>query len=56
MSHIFISYSRYNLDYVKQLEQRLISEGFDVWRDNHIQGGEKNGGKSSSPISNIAAR
>lgn len=41
MSHIFISYSRYNLDYVKQLEQRLISEGFDVWRDNHIQGGEK---------------
>ena len=41
MSHVFISYSRYNLDYVKQLEQRLISEGFDVWRDNHIQGGEK---------------
>lgn len=41
MSHIFISYSHHNLEYVKQLEQRLISEGFDVWRDSHMKGGEK---------------
>lgn len=40
MSHIFISYSRSNIDYVKKLEQRLLSEGFSIWRDNHIQSGD----------------
>jgi hypothetical protein len=40
MSHIFISYSRSDIDYVKKLEQRLVSEGFSVWRDNHIRTGD----------------
>jgi TIR domain len=55
MSHIFISYSRHNLDYVKLLEQRLISEGFDVWRDNHLQGGEKWWEVVKSNIKNCSA-
>ena len=28
MSYIFISYSRVDSEYVKKLEQRLVSEGF----------------------------
>ncbi|MGB7339136.1 MAG: toll/interleukin-1 receptor domain-containing protein [Phototrophicaceae bacterium] len=40
MTHIFISYSRTDMDYVQKLEQRLLSEGFTVWRDNHIQSGD----------------
>ncbi|MEL7432882.1 MAG: toll/interleukin-1 receptor domain-containing protein [Chloroflexota bacterium] len=40
MTHIFISYSRRDTDYVEQLERRLASEGFQVWRDNHIRTGD----------------
>ncbi len=40
MTQVFISYSRRDMDYVKKLEQRLHSEGFTVWRDNHIQSGD----------------
>lgn len=40
MSHIFISYSRQNEDYVRSLKQRLIAEGYDVWMDDRIHYGE----------------
>lgn len=40
MSHIFISYSRQNEDYVRSLKERLIAEGFDVWMDDRIHYGE----------------
>jgi hypothetical protein len=39
MSFIFISYSRADSDYVKKLEQRLVSEGFTVWLDKHGHSG-----------------
>ena len=40
VTQVFISYSRSDMDYIEKLEQRLISEGFGVWRDNHIQSGD----------------
>lgn|GEM_PF-4736084 len=41
MSHVFISYNRINTNYVKKLEKRLISEGFQVWCDSHIKTGDE---------------
>ena len=40
VTQVFISYSRSDMDYIEKLEQRLLSEGFSVWRDNHIQSGD----------------
>lgn len=40
MTQVFISYSRSDMDYVEKLEQRLVSEGFSIWRDNHIHSGD----------------
>lgn len=40
MTQVFISYSRRDMDYVEKLEQRLLSEGFSIWRDNHIHSGD----------------
>ncbi len=34
MSHVFVSYSKKNKDYVLQLVDKLLDEGFDVWIDN----------------------
>lgn len=39
MSYIFISYSRVDSDYVRKLEQRLVSEGFTVWIDKNALNG-----------------
>ncbi|MCB9450405.1 MAG: toll/interleukin-1 receptor domain-containing protein [Anaerolineaceae bacterium] len=33
MSHVFISYSKQNKDYARQLVNKLRDEGFDVWID-----------------------
>jgi hypothetical protein len=33
VSQVFLSYSRVDLEYVEKLEKKLLSEGFDVWRD-----------------------
>lgn len=34
MSHVFVSYSKKNKDYVLKLVDKLLDEGFDVWIDN----------------------
>ncbi|MEZ4671964.1 MAG: toll/interleukin-1 receptor domain-containing protein [Anaerolineae bacterium] len=34
MSHVFVSYSKKNKDYVLRLVEKLLDEGFDVWIDN----------------------
>ena len=34
MSHVFVSYSKKNKDYVLKLVEKLLDEGFDVWIDN----------------------
>ena len=39
MSHIFISYSHKDSEYVEKLEQKLIEEGFNVWIDHRIDYG-----------------
>ncbi len=40
MAHIFISYSKQNLDYARALTQALLDHGFDVWIDERIDYGE----------------
>ena len=40
MSHIFISYSKKNRDYARQLADKLLELGFDVWIDDRIDYGE----------------
>lgn len=40
MSHIFISYSKQNRDYITRLESDLRLKGFDVWVDDVIEPGE----------------
>lgn len=40
MTHIFISYSKHNHDYARQLADHLLSLGFDVWIDDRIDFGE----------------
>ena len=39
MSHIFISYSHKDRNYVERLEKKLIEEGFNVWIDHRIDYG-----------------
>jgi len=39
MSHIFVSYSHKDRDYVEKLEAKLIEEGFNVWIDHRIDYG-----------------
>ena len=39
MSHIFISYSHKDSNYVEKLEKKLIEEGFNVWIDHRIDYG-----------------
>ena len=41
MSHIFISYSHKDKEYVEKLEQKLIEEGFNVWIDHRIDYGSQ---------------
>ena len=36
MGHIFISYSYQDKDYVHQLQEDLLKQGFNVWIDDHI--------------------
>lgn len=33
MTHIFVSYSKFNRDYAQQLTDKLLREGFNVWID-----------------------
>lgn len=40
MSHIFVSYSKKNRDYVRLFADKLIELGFDVWIDDRIDYGE----------------
>jgi formylglycine-generating enzyme required for sulfatase activity len=40
MSHIFISYSKHNTIYARELADHLLREGFDVWIDDRIDYGE----------------
>jgi hypothetical protein len=40
MNHIFISHSHEDLDFAATLHERLVQEGFSVWRDTGIGGGE----------------
>jgi hypothetical protein len=40
MSHVFISYSKKNQKYARQLAEKLIQEGFDVWIDDRIDYGD----------------
>ena len=40
-NHIFISYSRQDQDYVRQLEDELRRRGFDPWVDARIDSGER---------------
>jgi formylglycine-generating enzyme len=39
MSHVFISYSKKNRDYVRRLADHLLELGFDVWIDDRIDYG-----------------
>jgi hypothetical protein len=41
MSHIFISYSHKDKEYVHKLHEALQNEGFDVWIDDRIDYGDK---------------
>ena len=41
MGHIFISYSHKDKDYVHQLQQALLSQGFNVWIDDRIDYGTR---------------
>ena len=41
MSHIFISYSHKDTEYVEKLEAKLIEEGFNVWIDHRIDFGSQ---------------
>lgn len=41
MSHIFISYSHKDKEYVHKLHDALVNEGFDVWIDDRIDYGDK---------------
>ena len=41
MSHIFISYSHKDKEYIEKLEKKLIEEGFDVWVDHRIDYGSQ---------------
>jgi formylglycine-generating enzyme required for sulfatase activity len=41
MSHIFISYSHKDKEYVHKLHEALKNEGFDVWIDDRIDYGDK---------------
>jgi Tol biopolymer transport system component len=40
MSHVFISYSKKNQSYARQLAEKLKEEGFDVWIDDRIDYGD----------------
>lgn len=40
MSHVFISYSKQNRTYARQLADHLLSLGFDVWIDDQIDYGD----------------
>jgi hypothetical protein len=40
MTHIFISYSRRDVAYVRKLVDSLLERGFDVWFDAHIEYGD----------------
>ncbi len=40
MSHIFISYSKQNKPYARQLADHLLDQGFDVWIDDRIDYGD----------------
>lgn len=39
MDHIFISYSRHNKAYARQVANHLMAKGFDVWIDDRIDAG-----------------
>ena len=41
MGHIFISYSHMDKDYVHQLQEALLSQGFNVWIDDRIDYGTR---------------
>jgi formylglycine-generating enzyme required for sulfatase activity len=41
MSHIFISYSRKDQPYARQLADELLHRGFDVWIDDNIDYGDR---------------
>ena len=42
MTHVFISYSRHDTDFVEKLEQALQARSIVMWRDVHsIPGGAK---------------
>ncbi len=41
MSHVFISYSHEDREYVQRLEAALLERGFDVWNDERIDYGER---------------
>ncbi|HEX2908157.1 MAG TPA: toll/interleukin-1 receptor domain-containing protein, partial [Phototrophicaceae bacterium] len=40
MAHIFISYSKKNRAYARQLADKLLELGFDVWIDDRIDYGD----------------
>lgn len=41
MSHIFVSYSKKNQPYARQLAEFLVRSGFDVWIDDRIDYGDE---------------
>lgn len=41
MSHVFISYSRHDADYVEKLVDKLLAEGFTVWFDKQTDYGDE---------------
>lgn len=41
MSHVFISYSRTDSEYVEKLVQKLQAEGFDIWYDGRTDYGDE---------------
>ncbi len=40
MTHVFISYSRRDSVYMRQLTEQLLSRGFNVWMDESVDYGE----------------
>jgi KaiC/GvpD/RAD55 family RecA-like ATPase len=41
MTHVFLSYSHNDREYVKRLKQSLQNEGFEIWNDQDIEAGSR---------------
>ena len=40
MKHIFISYARYDVDFARELQKKLVEAELPIWMDRHIEPGD----------------